>query len=648
MAGSIPDEPAMNRSQPGSPRLRPRQQLLVSLGLFGTLVLLLTHALQYQFLTDDAYIALRYARNLADGAGLVFNQGFERVEGYTNFLWVLVMAALHGLGVDLENAALGCSLVATVALWALVVWFAWRTHARCDWILVVLIPPLLLAATRSIAVWSTSGLETRFFELLVVAGAIRLIVEDEAMEKRECTPRPVAAVLLALATLTRPDGLLISLAVFSSISTFRWRSGRKRLPWLASSLVWYVVLVGGHYVFRYAYYGAWLPNTYYAKVDGHLWWGMGLKYLMAFALEYGVFLWLPFLAAAVAYHHRSRTLSVPVVFTSAILPHAVYIVAVGGDHFEFRPLDLYFPFAFLLMGAGAAFLARGFRSKALVAAGIGLVMVGIVELPYRSRVEFPRTYVPGFPGSRIYGSDSVGFLIKGVDIRTAANFLEPGRGLLYRLPGLRAMAETHQRLVRETSFHFVGLRQEEHKLFLSTVVSEGRALGELLERGILAPDTYVAIDCVGAMPYYSDLRILDRLGLTDAHVAASEFVNPDIMAHGKYATLLYARKRGVDFWAIDNVHLLWNERNPRLALVLQAYHNQGLEIHFSDVGSGNFLVAWLPKGIANARIRFPALEFRSTLDSEAVRSVVSHQARRQAPRVPNRRATRPSPPRSAP
>ena len=46
---------------------------------------------------DDAFIALRYARNLARGAGLVYNAG-ERVEGYTCFSWVVIAAALVRLG----------------------------------------------------------------------------------------------------------------------------------------------------------------------------------------------------------------------------------------------------------------------------------------------------------------------------------------------------------------------------------------------------------------------------------------------------------------------------------------------------------------------------------------------------------------------
>jgi hypothetical protein len=144
-----------------------------------TLVLLGLHAAMYWFLTDDAFISFRYARNLSQGYGLVFNPGHERVEGYTNFLWVVLLAGCHRLGWAPEYAANPLSLAATIVLWALVVWFAYRnSRDGARWL--VLAAPLCLAATRSVAVWSTSGLETRLFEVLVVGGVLRLIVETEA------------------------------------------------------------------------------------------------------------------------------------------------------------------------------------------------------------------------------------------------------------------------------------------------------------------------------------------------------------------------------------------------------------------------------------------------------------------------------------
>ena len=56
---------------------------------------------------EDAYISLRYARNLIEGRGLVFNPGGEGVEGITNLLWTLILAGGSWLsGLELPTVAL--------------------------------------------------------------------------------------------------------------------------------------------------------------------------------------------------------------------------------------------------------------------------------------------------------------------------------------------------------------------------------------------------------------------------------------------------------------------------------------------------------------------------------------------------------------
>ncbi len=73
----------------------------------------------FQNICDDAYISFRYARNLVDGHGLVWNPG-EWVEGYTNFLWVLILALGMKLGVDpATTAAIGGVLAGAAVLWLL-------------------------------------------------------------------------------------------------------------------------------------------------------------------------------------------------------------------------------------------------------------------------------------------------------------------------------------------------------------------------------------------------------------------------------------------------------------------------------------------------------------------------------------------------
>src|SRR5687768_6103211 len=70
-------------------------QLALLLAVFGTIALCRRYSKAYYGnVVDDALTSMQYAKNLALGHGVVFNVG-ERVEGYTNFLWVLFMAPLY-------------------------------------------------------------------------------------------------------------------------------------------------------------------------------------------------------------------------------------------------------------------------------------------------------------------------------------------------------------------------------------------------------------------------------------------------------------------------------------------------------------------------------------------------------------------------
>src|SRR5512146_354980 len=72
-------------------------------GLVGiAAVILIAHSLVWNFVTDDAFISFVYSRNLARHGQLVFNLG-ERVEGYTNFLWTLMLAGFLKVGLSPET-----------------------------------------------------------------------------------------------------------------------------------------------------------------------------------------------------------------------------------------------------------------------------------------------------------------------------------------------------------------------------------------------------------------------------------------------------------------------------------------------------------------------------------------------------------------
>ncbi len=87
------------------------------------LVLLGWLAVVAWFLCDDAFISFRYVRNLLEGHGLVFNPG-EYVEGYTNFLWMLELAAIWRLlGIPPEQAVPWLSIACTVGTIAAMLWW---------------------------------------------------------------------------------------------------------------------------------------------------------------------------------------------------------------------------------------------------------------------------------------------------------------------------------------------------------------------------------------------------------------------------------------------------------------------------------------------------------------------------------------------
>ena len=119
---------------------------------------------------------------------------------------------------------------------------------------------------------------------------------------------------------------------------------------------------------------------------------------------------------------------------------------------------------------------------------------------------------------------------------------------------------------------------------------------------------------VGVIPYFTGATTLDRLGLTDREVAHSGFTN-DLMAHGKRATIEYARRRGVDLWFYDPVYAHESLLSRRMMLAA-VETKQGLDdVWAAEVSRDTFLLCVLPQGAAAAVRRMPRLRFRSLGDS---------------------------------
>jgi len=323
---------------------RARSRALAVVLAVATLAIYVWAAERFRFVSDDAFISYRYSKHVAEGLGLVWNPG-ERVEGYTSFLWIWVGAAAIAVGLSpLWTSVAITSAAGLGILAALVLFSARRTRLTDPWIWLA---PLLLACNRTFAAWTTGGLATQLFAFLVLVSTLRFLWE------RKHGKGPVgSALLFALTTLTRPEGILFAFVAgcvfLYDVALRRQRGARQLLTWV----VLYFALVGGHVLWRRWFYGFWLPNTFYAKVTG-LRLEEALRYLDVFRMEYRLTWFLPLVLVPVVFRRQVQD----VVFTAHVLIFTAYVLYVGGDWMEFRFLNAVLPFLAWLMVEGLRILA---------------------------------------------------------------------------------------------------------------------------------------------------------------------------------------------------------------------------------------------------------------------------------------------------
>jgi hypothetical protein len=406
------------------------------------------------YMTDDAFISFRYARNLADGVGPVWQSG-SNVEGYTNFGWVLLMAGSIKLGFDPIDASRALGLASGLGTIALLPIAAAQLRPRSsgEWWIISVGGMLALAVNTGFALWAFAGLETPLFCFLLFAALTAHFYE----ERREVAQPWLSAVALLLAALTRPDGGLIWLIIAG------WKLlGPSRLP-LRSWLVWtgaFLLPFAVYWLWRWNYYGDFFPNTYYLKSGGgEEFYERGVRYLRDFVLVYSVWLALAALACALAERgRRHRPASCGLLL---LLVWLAYVAYSGGDWMPYyRFLMPVLPVAYLLMLHGTVTLAQRLATRAPSAVKIAALVAPAVAIVLLSL----------FPIDQQRAKDPS---VIGIQRE--------------RLPGA-----VHQTVHRE-----VGLWMKEN-----------------------VPDDYtIALIATGIVPYYSERKTLDMLGVNDRHIA---------------------------------------------------------------------------------------------------------------------------------
>jgi arabinofuranosyltransferase len=299
----------------------------------------------YRWVAEDAYIDFRIVHNILAGYGPVFNPG-ERLEAYTDPLWVAILAFFSGLfrfiSIEWWSVILGLSLTG-MGFWLGGIATINLAQRRTD---THVFPLGLLCVSAVPGVWmfATSGLETG-----LIFGWIGLtwwlLVRALRQKGRGLY---LAAIVASLGFTIRPDMALLTLtfgvALFAvqSKNLKRVRHVARSRVLLASLLV---LIPLASEIFRVAYFGLLVSNTAVAKSASRLWLSQGIIYFTNFVQTY--WLWIPFVVLVAITAHRVQAwrgakvrLDVIVLLAPVVggLLDAAYVTAIGGDFMHARML----------------------------------------------------------------------------------------------------------------------------------------------------------------------------------------------------------------------------------------------------------------------------------------------------------------------
>jgi len=416
-------------------------------------------------LYDDAMISMRYAHNLTLGHGLVWNPG-DRLEGITNLLMTLLMAlGILAFGkffgvLAIQVAGVGFVLVVAFSCQRIGGFVRERAQGAFP------LPAVYFAcglACYPLCYWSLMGMETGLLAALLFAAVAEAMRVDGSARVR--LPLPI---LLGLGFWTRPDAALPAMLIllFRASGIFRRRGWRRVVAVEAGVLGLFGVAIS---IFRLAYYGSLVPNTYVLKMTG---WSAaqrvenGLGYMLPVLAN----LWpLVLMGLAGAALTASRHTALLAALALASMGYQVYI---GGDPTPlWRQMALFFPLFGLLAVVGA---------------------LRVRDLVGQAAARLPRR-----------GAWSPALL------PTAALWLASA-GVVF------SVAQAQRAFAGEILFRKPAFTLAENARMSNT--------GLLLEK-LSTPEASVGVLWAGAIPYFSGRRGVDFLGRCDRHIAG---VEPDV------------------------------------------------------------------------------------------------------------------------
>ena len=443
-----------------------------------------------QFLQDDSFISFRFVKNFVQGNGLVFNPG-EHVEGYTCLLWVLLLSVFYAAKFSLESISQYLSLAfgvfSLVMTYFISRTFILRNNLKGESKVSAggegtgvlkfsnLLPVILMILTGAFNFWSISGMETTMFiafVLLSVYCYIRIHQNEASGKVLNDKLYILLPVFLVLASLTRPEGMYFFglIVLHKIIIAFREhkKDAFKVLFSKKNILIYalYIIPVAIHMIIRLSYYGYPFPNTAYAKTGfSSVYLSAGIDYFIGFYKAYMLY-GLIVLLPLLLFKRKENFFELS-LFYLLIVFYTIYVITVGGDVLkQYRFFLPILPFTYILF------------SKFLV------------DIYFKLK------------NGMFSGNSNPAFIAITVIVIAIGYF-----NYSSEKEKIAKDVETENGLVEKMKITAGWFKQKQQQA--------GRPLT-------------IAATTIGAISYYSDVIVIDMLGLTDATVAHNPVSIPEI------------------------------------------------------------------------------------------------------------------------
>ena len=331
---------------------------------------------------EDAAILMRYAEHFAQGEGIVWNVGETPVDGATDFLLMILIGVVTMMGFTLEMATRSVGMLSHF-LTICVIYLSIRYVQRSG------IWPAVLSALY-FAIGPGLYLVAAYFgtSLFALAACITWVAALRIMAGANSNGSSALFALMSLITgLVRPEGVFLVIFMLIAILFHNGFKDSKRL--LTFFALIFLVFGGSYFLWRWRYFGYPLPNPFYKKGGGQLYWP-SLYASLDNALRFG----LPFLLAFVSGLYVRKTMKLAVSCLIPIIGFVTMWILLSnemnfGGRFQYPILPLvllsWYPLVSILrneLNAPGLFgRSRGTRGLALLM--MFLVMAGMLRYQFR-------------------------------------------------------------------------------------------------------------------------------------------------------------------------------------------------------------------------------------------------------------------------